>query len=133
MIAIVKALVFVGMIALFIPIILAAYWWITLPVYYGVIALEFRCTSGLRARGVACIGLARLIWIQMGLPLLTIALYPIMPGSTATGEPLGLNEKAYLSFTTTLLLMVGCIVTFAVWARQLRRREKTDRDREPHR
>jgi len=111
---------------LFVPIILAAYWWISLPIYYCIVGLQIRTIRKLKSIETNCKMLVRLTWIQAILPIMIIVLYPIMPGNTATGEPLGLNEKAYLSHSITLIAMTVCFFTFAVMARKHRKILKTE-------
>ncbi len=128
MTAVFKAMVFALGYLLFIPILLAAYWWISLPVYYSIVALQFRSARAGRTTGTNSRSLFRLACIQAGLPLLAVFLYPIMPGRTATNEPLGLDEKAYLSVAITLVVMIGCMITFALKARRLRKTERIKPD-----
>jgi hypothetical protein len=92
-----------------------------LPIYYFIVGLQVRTILKLKGIGANCKGLIRLAWIQASLPIMIVILYPFMPGSTATGEPLGLNEKAYLSHAATLILMFVCFIAFALKAGKIKK------------
>jgi len=86
-------------------------WPILFPVYYiGIVVQIF-----LRHRWCVSIamraGTFLLIGAELFAPALEFFIYPIMPGSTATGEPLGASEKSLNSAGATGLI---CVLLFAI-------------------
>ena len=100
------------------PILIIGFWWITLPLYYLLLGAEFWSLQRIERETGRTKGLIRIIIAQAILPLTPIALYPLMPGQTQTGEPLGMDEKGYFAaYAGIILCMIG-FITFGIWRRR---------------
>jgi hypothetical protein len=69
-------------------------------------------------------GLIRILIVQALLPLTPLVLYPFMPGQTQTGEPLGMNEKAYFAAYAGIILSIAGFIVFGI-VRKIAREERT--------
>jgi hypothetical protein len=96
------------------PILIIGFWWISLPLYYLLLGLEFWSLQRVERETGRTKGLIRMITVQTILPLTPIALYPLMPGQTQTGEPLGMNEKAYFAVYAGIILSLTGFVVFGI-------------------
>lgn len=100
-----------------IPILLVSFWWIVLPAYYLMLVIELRSISLVESVGGKTAGLVGIVIIQILLPVVPLLLYPFMPGPTRTGEPLGMDMKAYWAvYTGVALSLCGfAVFYFTQW------------------
>ena len=108
----------------FAPIYIAGIWWITLPLYYLLLGAEFWSMKRFDKELKKLSKLFKILIVQVFLPFTPIILYPFMPGRTHTGEPLGLNEKAYLAICIGIILSLLGLVIFGLTRRKLAREIK---------
>ena len=105
----------------FAPIFIAGFWWISLPLYYLLLGAEFWSMKRFDKELKKLSKLLKIIIVQVFLPFTPILFYPFMPGRTQTGEPLGLNEKAYLAICIGIILSLLGFVIFGLTRRKLAR------------
>ena len=115
--------ILIGLI-LFAPIYIAGFWWISLPLYYLLLGAEFWSMKRFDKELKKLSKLFKILIVQAFLPFTPIILYPFMSGRTQTGEPLGLNEKAYLAICIGIILSLLGFVIFGLTRRKLAREIK---------
>jgi len=87
------------------------YWWILLPIYYLLLWIEFRLLRKIRHKTGKTTGAILAIIVQAVLPLVPLALYPIIPGKTFTGESFGPSEKTcFTAYWVLFLIVIGFII-----------------------
>ncbi len=100
-----------------IPILLVSFWWVILPAYYLMLVFELRSISLVESVGGKTMGLVGIVIVQILLPVVPLLLYPFMPGPARTGEPLGMDMKAYWAvYTGVAFTLCGfAVFYFAQW------------------
>ena len=100
----------------------AMFWPILVPVFYFALCVQIFLAHRWCVSPPLRILVRTTMTLEFLAPALALLLYPLMPGSTWAGEPLGMSEKAgntagatgvvcVALFSAAILLLVGARVT----------------------
>ncbi len=106
-----------------VPLFIVGLWWISVPVYYALLGVEFVSVGRLKQIAGGAKALQITLFVQICIPFATFAFYPLMPGSALSGDPgVWMTDKLYYAIYVTFVFAIAGFIVFKTFRRLTLRR-----------